>query len=744
MKKSAASLLAIILLFSILLPGASAQNIEPIVKVKLVNYLGNQSVITLKPSGDYFIQETNTRLVNGKNYTLKYETQDQLSLFEGNTVLAKADQIHLIPLTETNNLSINNRPYLGSFQFIPESSKYVRPINEVYMEDYLKGVVPYEMMDNWNREALKAQAVAARTYALLRNNRVIDDTINFQVYAGYKWLPNSTAAVEETQGEVIKIKNYKGDWVLGDGLFSASNGGKTESNANVWGGTALSYFPVKEDPFDIKANIKWGFTVEKKQIDTAQKIWSQMSETALSTTPKGMRPVTDSIKAWMSAQKAFAGNEIKITGIPVLKLHTPTSGGRVSKGDITVEFITKDKVDQKGIYLPQKLVYTNVPASQIRAMVGLDKMWSYLVSETKETNDSITLSGLGNGHGVGLSQWGAQKRAEAGQKYTEILAFYYPGTSFEKEYSARPSFTAPKVSEPAGETPSQPAQDVTPPIISAVNINVDNAKNKAKITFAINEAVKVTLYIKDSTNKKEYVLENSPANAGTFTKEIDLSSMANGKYFAGIIAADDNNNRASALPSFEVKHISAPVKAAPAVNKPVPVKAAPIVKKTVPVKDKIAPKITSTKAIVDNIKYRASISFTTNEAAYITITIKDSKGKTIKTIKNNVYTKAGAIKQDYSTAATANGKYSAAITAADKSKNRSSVTTSFTVKKAAKTKTGKVTAYRLYMRSSASTKGKVVLTLKKNQTVTILSTSGSWYKVKYGSKTGYVSKKYIK
>ncbi|WP_438825624.1 SH3 domain-containing protein [Neobacillus drentensis] len=84
------------------------------------------------------------------------------------------------------------------------------------------------------------------------------------------------------------------------------------------------------------------------------------------------------------------------------------------------------------------------------------------------------------------------------------------------------------------------------------------------------------------------------------------------------------------------------------------------------------------------------------------------------------------------------------MSATDTSKNRASVTTTFTVKKVVKTKTGKVTVSRLNVRSSASTKSKVIGSLKKNQTVTIVSTSGSWHKIKYGKTTGYVSKSYIK
>jgi stage II sporulation protein D len=739
LKKLSAGFLAFLLLFNVLITGVSAENIEPKIKVKLVNYIGNKTELTIKLTGDYFVEQTNVRLTTGKTYLVKYNNS-KITIADGTTPLFTADNVSLIPVNETDYLSINNRNYLGSFKFVPENSKYVRPINELYMEDYLKGVVPSEMYAGWNREALKAQTVAARTYASTYKSIIIDDTINYQVYGGYNWHPNSTAAVDETKGEVLKINGR-----LISAVFSASNGGKTESNANIWGSTALSYFPIKEDEFDSKTS--WKFSVSKKQFDPANLSWSGMKEK--DTT------ITNTIKAWMSTH-GYAGKEIKITAVPVVSLHTPTSGGRVSKGNITVEFFTKDKVNENGSYIPQKLEYKNVAASQVRAMVGIRSMLSYLVSDITVTEETITVSGLGDGHGVGLSQWGAQNRAEVGkQKYDEILAFYYDGAALVKEYSDRPQTvvqapaepteqettetaptesTEPTSSEPAVQEPTVPSvqppvepkveptptKDLTAPNISEVKVNVDQSKNKAIITFKTNEMAKVTVYLKDSKGKiLTYLSKDVLTKAGTITKEYNIYSLPNGKYYAGIITVDVSNNKSSTLPSFEVK-------------------------KVVPVKDTTAPKFSSVKASIDNIKNKAVISFKTNETAKVTVYIKNSSGKILSYLKKDVLTKAGTLNQTYSTASLGNGKYSFVMAATDASKNRSSVITTFYVKKVVKTKTGKVTVTRLNVRASASTKSKVISTLKKNQSVTIVSTTGSWYKVKYGKTTGYVSKTYIK
>lgn len=717
LKKFSAGLLALLLLLNVLIPGVSAENMEPKIKVKLVNYIGNKTELTIKPSGDYFVEQTNVRLITGKTYLVKFD-KSKITIADGTASIYTADTVSLLPVNETDYLSINNRNYLGSFKFVPENSKYVRPINELYMEDYLKGVVPSEMYAGWNREALKAQTVAARTYAFTYKSVIIDDTINYQVYGGFNWHPNSTAAVDETKGEVLKVNSR-----LISAVFSASNGGKTESNANIWGSTALSYLPIKEDEFDSKTS--WKFSISKKQFDPANLSWTGMKEK--DTT------ITNTIKAWMSTH-GYAGKEIKITAVPVVSLHTTTSGGRVSKGDITVEFFTKDKVDENGSYIPQKLEYKNVSASQVRAMVGIRTMLSYLVTDITVTADTITVSGLGDGHGVGLSQWGAQNRAEVGkQKYNEILAFYYDGAALVKEYNDRPQTvvqvpaepteqetTEPVIQPPVEPEVEPPIKDLTAPKISEVKVNVDHTKNKAFILFKTNEMAKVTVYLKDSKGKiLTYLSKDVLTKAGTITKEYSSYSLPKGKYYAGIITVDMSNNKSSTLLSFEVK-------------------------KVVPVKDKTAPKLSSVMASVDNKKNKAVISFKTNETAKVTVYIKNSSGKILSYLKKDVLTKAGTINQTYSTTSLGNGKYSFVMAATDTSKNRSSVTTTFYVKKVAKTKTGKVKVTRLNVRSAASTKSKVIGTLKKNQSVTIVSSTGSWYKIKFGKKTGYVSKTYIK
>lgn len=419
--------------------------------------------------------------------------------------------------------------------------------------------------------------------------------------------------------------------------------------------------------------------------------------------------LTSSIKTWMLTH-GYAGKDIKITAIPALSLNTPTSGGRVSKGDMTIQFFTKDKIDPNGLFVPQTVAYKNVPASQIRAMVGIRSMLSYLVTNITNTSDSISVSGLGDGHGAGLSQWGAKNRADAGQKYNEILAFYYDGTTLTKEYSERPPTLVPPSPEPS-------IPDTIAPKISAVKVNIDNTNNKASISFNTDEKAKISIYIKDSTGKiLTYLVQNVSTEQGTTTKEYNTSSLPNGKYYVGIIAIDDSNNQASTLPSFEVKRI-------------------------VPVKDTTAPKLNGIKVSVDNNTNKATLTLSTNETSKLTVLIKDSKGKILTYLKKDALTNAGALTLAYSTTPFTNGKYTVEMNVVDLSNNKSSAAASFEVKKL---KTGKVVVSVLHVRTAASSKAKIIALINKNQTVTILSTSGAWNKISYGKVTGYVPSSAVK
>lgn len=422
-------MLVVIIIFS-LIPVKNADAAEPTLQVKLLNYLGNQTEITVSIRGNYLLGNTNTVLNDGSIYYMKNEN-GQLAIYSRSQLIGRFNSISLSPLHSTNILTINQKSYSGSFVFTIESTtygKFIRPINTISIEEYLRGVVPNEMPASWSLEALKAQSVAARTYALSYMGGVIDDTINYQVYAGLSTHPYSDSAIKATAGQVLK---YNGKLI--NAVFSASNGGMTESNFNVWGSTPVPYFVVKEDLFDPRTT--WNVTVNKQQIDITNK--NLINEQQWwNTTTEANPVVTSNIKAWLN-NNGYYNKDIKIVSVNNLSLSNPSSGGRVTKGSITVEFLVRDIRDANNQLILQTLDLSKTTAVRIRALLGNRQMLSYLVDQVVTTETATTIQGRGDGHGVGLSQWGAKKRADNGQSYSEILSFYYPGTSLVTEYSSR-------------------------------------------------------------------------------------------------------------------------------------------------------------------------------------------------------------------------------------------------------------------------------------------------------------------
>nr|WP_286181252.1 SpoIID/LytB domain-containing protein [Bacillus sp. ISL-37] len=401
------------------------------VSVKLINYLGNKNEVSLNIHGTYSINGSNVHLIEGNSYKVKVENSTTISLYANGTkvkVYTNSFTINPVKYGVENYVSINNRDYLGDFTFTIENGSYVRPINRLPMEDYLKGVVPGEMPASWHVEALQAQAVAARTYALAKINSTIVDTVTNQVYSGYIWkdhnyYKNSTLAVNHTKGEVL---TYGGKLI--SAVYSSSNGGITESNANLWGGTALGYLPAKNDPYDPQN--PWKLQITETQIDDSSlnMAWpASWWRTVVEKDPL----VTNYVKNWLKAN-GYANKDLKIAKITGLTLgEEKTSGGRRMYGGYRIEFFVKDGVDGPFRMKDGKLERFVAAAPKasfgtIRSMFGGSYIKSHLVDRITYQNGIYTYEGRGFGHGIGMSQYGAKKMADLQKSHKEILGFYYP------------------------------------------------------------------------------------------------------------------------------------------------------------------------------------------------------------------------------------------------------------------------------------------------------------------------------
>ncbi|MCU9613803.1 SpoIID/LytB domain-containing protein [Caldibacillus lycopersici] len=389
---------------------------DEMISVRLKNYIGNTSKISFHFRSDYLTLDPTVTLKDGVDYTLTLKN-GKLFLQFGKTITEVAEPFILYPADydEEHLLFLEDRPYLGAIEFHIEDGKYIRPINQLLLEDYLMGVVPFEVYPSWGLEALKAQTLAARTYTVTHQSSNLDDTTHYQVYGGYNTFEKTKQAVKETNGEII---TFKGKPI--NAYYSASNGGMTESNRNVWGGKQSSYFPIKQDPYD--PVILWDFSLKKTQIDLDEINWSK-SNWWEELQEKDVE-ITSTMKNWLN-QHGYPG-DIKILSIPTFVIAKDKNEAQRSlEGSIEITLIRKVMDD---FIFFEKVSFHHVPLKKIRPLIGASYFKSYLISSFENEPSAYNISGKGNGHGVGMSQWGANVMAEAGKTYKEIIDHYYPGT----------------------------------------------------------------------------------------------------------------------------------------------------------------------------------------------------------------------------------------------------------------------------------------------------------------------------
>lgn len=293
--------------------------------------------------------------------------------------------------------------YPGDLE-IRASGTSLQLIVHVFIEDYLMGVVPYEMDNDFPLECLKAQAVAARTYALKKmsmQSSVYDvvDTTSDQVYNGTPdRAANCIAAVQATAG-VIGLIN--GEYMAT--FYTASNGGQTESVRNAWGSNTYKYLVVKDDPYDLKNPASIAKSVSFYKEGTTS-----------------VPALTELLRREAAAKLGL--DSVTISGITGVRATSPKYGSeshvfRTVEVDLTIK--GSGSVTVALDYFGQ--------VEGICAM-SINSMQNETLTVT-QTVGGYKLTARRFGHGIGMSQRGAQQMASDGMKYEQILGFYYPGLS---------------------------------------------------------------------------------------------------------------------------------------------------------------------------------------------------------------------------------------------------------------------------------------------------------------------------
>ncbi|MGE4283981.1 MAG: SpoIID/LytB domain-containing protein [Clostridia bacterium] len=330
-------------------------------------------------------------------------------------------------------IGINGKNYRGGVEFKRFSDSDLTVIDLVDFEQYLYGVLPREMGGDWPLEALKAQAVSARTYAALHINKYqkygfnLCTTTASQVYGGYSVEKSTcTKAVEETKG---KILTYDGRPAYI--YYFSTSGGQTEDIENVWGGAGVPYLVSVEDsyePTEKSARGFWEVTMTPEAVEEllAAKGYDLGKITlvrVLENSNSGR--VTKLQILGTKGEQIFEREKARtILGLNSQLYSINTDGNLYAVGNNTanLKLIAASEVK---VLSSSGINTMNVSGGRIYAM-GANTKKSYAV-----VPQQYYISGKGWGHGIGLSQWGAWGMANAGFKYDQILTHYFSGTVVE-------------------------------------------------------------------------------------------------------------------------------------------------------------------------------------------------------------------------------------------------------------------------------------------------------------------------
>ncbi len=332
-------------------------------------------------------------------------------------------------------VEVENNKYRDYITFITKDNNY-SIINYVEMEHYLFGVVPREIPASSPEEALKAQAVVARSYAYKNMSKHISegynlcDTTHCQVYKGFdNEHPSTNKAVVDTYGDYV---TYNG--VVVETPYHSNSGGYTESSVNSWGGN-LPYLTSVEDRFSVNSpNSTWTVNVslydmQSKLLTAGIDIGQIKNLELLSTTETGR--VKDLKIVGSLGERVIKGTELQsILGLKS-RTFTISSAGKSSDKKVYVldgtSFFPRE-IDLQTAYIQDNSNYVSVNRSTVSRAISKDRT-SNLTSTYTSTYDplSFTIDGKGYGHGVGMSQYGAMEMAKQGYNYYDIITHYYSG-----------------------------------------------------------------------------------------------------------------------------------------------------------------------------------------------------------------------------------------------------------------------------------------------------------------------------
>ena len=416
------------------------------------------------------------------------------------------------------------------------------------LETYLQGVIPYEMSDSFPLEALKAQAVCARTYALNKMNPDADydvvDTTNDQVFKGLNTAYQNTAlAVTATEGLVLTYKNK-----LITAWYSASNGGQTELPQHVWGGDDIpGCFDMTDDPWDAEnPDSLVRKVILKKDGSNLSAAFLRLLREALQSEPEmkffdledGSPFRVDLIRSMQLTTPRYKEPSRLITRLDIsFSCSAALKPGAVRPQDDGGELDIRDLMGEEPAAVPSPTPEVGdgerapVPAGSFDVTLDLfpDVLNALALSISGANNELITLTeddtaftltSARFGHGVGMSQRGAEYQAKKDHRsFEEILSFYYPGAKL-KQYSGE-SAPLPTPDPDLAVTPG-PVPTATPrPTLMPVTedlpegawlASVENIDDDSTLNLRREPSPAAEILMRLFRHQKLIVLENAEVN----------------------------------------------------------------------------------------------------------------------------------------------------------------------------------------------------------------------------------------
>lgn len=334
-------------------------------------------------------------------------------LANGGNTLSLSDGFGLELCDSTGNPT--ESPYEGYLHVYSTENGYVL-VNELEMETYLKYVVPSEMQISFGHEALKAQAVCARTYAYSQMHNQsyaayganIDDSTAFQAYHNTGRYPESDAAVDETAGEIITCNGE----LITCYYYSTSPG--VTNNMSTWESVDNGYIVCSGMEFSNGLNL---------QIESDfSKFINQQTE---------CYDADSSFYRWNSVLDTSAVSDESKGALIGLSIKTRNEAGYITAIELQYENTSEILRNENDIRRALGVYQTEIQLNngQIRTDISMIPSACFEVAEI--IDDKIVLRGGGFGHGIGMSQYGAKSMAEQGYGYKEIIDYYYENVVVE-------------------------------------------------------------------------------------------------------------------------------------------------------------------------------------------------------------------------------------------------------------------------------------------------------------------------